>query len=146
MCSSSITLTGKKKAVKTPLVSLWNAGVLTTSPRKSFSVRIVAGAHGGIMVGFCARENFQPNAQNWLRGYFMQVLDGGLYGPAGGRRAYAEPVREGSVVEANFDSATHTVSFAVDGTPCGVAFQDVSEPALYGAVEFYDHGAAVELV
>jgi len=119
---------------------LWNA-VLSLDAVTSFKVLIKDRGNGNIMIGFAPRENHKKDGSNHLTcGWYLSVSTGGLYSQNGdNNKNYSPPIQNGTVIESNYSSVTHEISFKIDNTTCAVAFVNAGTSGkLYAAIDIYD--------
>lgn len=148
-CGSKITLSNYKTATKTE--SDWN-GVLAIKPVKSsYTLKIVnIPMNDSMMIGLAPLNNFKPNNANYSScGWYLHTQGSSLYSQNGDSyRSYAKcDIKNGHTIQVHLDKSNRTISFTINGTHHGVAFNnvDVSQD-LFPATELYHNQSSVELI
>merc|ERR1711957_1036382 len=111
-------------------------------------VRIL-NTRGNIMVGYANESAFSAyRANHDHSGWFIQCGLGSLWSAFGDRgRAYCEPMKQGDLLEAVLDVENSQITFAVNGTNLGTAFDtaDIGVGSLVPCVELLHPGDALVL-
>ena len=125
-------------ATKVESYGIWNAGVLGSTPAKSYQLQVInRGSSGYIMVGLSPKENFLPDGQNFNQcGYYLNIYNGNIYSQDRSNvRPYHTSISNNSIIEIIYKN--QEISFSVNNKNLGVAFHNVNGN-LYPAVDFYD--------
>lgn len=149
-CSSNLVLSDDGCTVtKTGGGNGWNAAAFTATPDiPNFRVRIRSQSCN-IMVGYVRSEEGRTSSPNYNRsGWFIQCGLGNLYSGYGDSgRAYRTALRQGDLLEVQYDKDAGEVTFAVNGASHGIAFTAVrpGEGHLVPCIECYNPGASLTL-
>jgi hypothetical protein len=151
-CGANFHLSEEKTvATKSTGGDGWNASVLGAVSVDKYIVLVVnRGENGHVMIGFATRPNFLKDGQNYNKcGWYLYVFDGKLYSGDGlSNKAYTSTaIPNGSRVTAIHNKTTRQISFCLNDTPLGVAYENVTPNGdLYPALDIRDQGASVKFV
>lgn len=149
-CSEHLAISeGGRTVTKTGGGNGWNAASFAATPNAPrFQVRIRSSICN-IMVGYARSEEGRTGQPNYNRsGWFIQCGLGNLYSGFGDSgRAYRAALRQGDLLEVQYDRVPGHISFTVNGMSHGVAFAAVGGEygPLLPCVECYNPGASVSL-
>jgi hypothetical protein len=136
-CSDRLQLTdGNSIVTKSVAHATWDA-VLGSAPVSQFTTTTLAvGRTKRTMIGFAPKSTFSWDSQSWEKGWYFYV--GRLYSKNGDNNREYTTLQRG-IVTAIYDRTAHQISFIVNNTPCGIAFENVDpDEELYPALLLYD--------
>jgi len=140
--TSYCTLSNENKTISATCYSSWNCNAIGSKPEciddvYSYKLTIVSGG-GNLMIGFAPSTMSLTSSTYSSCGWYLYQSGGGLYSQAGdSSRAYASSFSVGATIICKYNPSKSTISFTINGTDKGTAFNNVSGD-LYPAINFYE--------
>jgi hypothetical protein len=120
------------------------AGALCTKCHR-YSIRIFSGC-SRLFLGFAPKQHFNKEGNNDGKcGYMMSLQDGFLYAQGGiwAKPYFTKCYENGTTIAVQLDN--NTISFAVNGKNCGIAFKNVTGE-LFPAFDLHESLCSFELI